>query len=481
MRFRIGAIAVVGAALVAGCADEPAGRDTAGPSFSSVNGAAARTYVILGNGTALPGDIAEQVTAAGGSLVNAMGGIGVAVATSEDPEFASRMGRVQGIFAVAEDVVLDFDEPRNSGELEATGEPSAQDHGSTESFGALQWAPGAIGAPAAWHAGYEGAGARVAVLDGGIHNTHVDLRDRVDVARSASFVPGQPFNFDQRRNAARACVLNDTFWHGTHVAGIVAASRNGIGTVGIAPAATIVGVKVLHCGSGAFSWVISGIYYAATPISEGGGGADIINMSLGAQISGRSAGIAALLNALSRSTSYANQRGTTVIAALGNSGVDLDHTGNTVFVPAQSVGVIAVSATGPFGWAYGATDTDRLASYSNYGQSAVGFAAPGGDFAWPTNELCNVAGIVTRCWVFDMVLSTSRGSGASIGSYSWAAGTSMASPAVAGVAALIVGKNGPMHPAQLEAALRQSADDRGKPGIDDVYGHGFVNALRAVQ
>lgn len=58
----------------------------------------------------------------------------------------------------------------------------------------------------------------------------------------------------------------------------------------------------------------------------------------------------------------------------------------------------------------------------------------------------------------------------------------MSAPAVAGVAALIIGKNGgSMHPAQVEAALRASADDLGKPGNDDFYGRGFVNALRAVE
>jgi subtilisin family serine protease len=68
------------------------------------------------------------------------------------------------------------------------------------------------------------------------------------------------------------------------------------------------------------------------------------------------------------------------------------------------------------------------------------------------------------------------------GSYFFSAGTSMAAPHVAGVAALIIEKNGgSMHPAQVEAALRQSADDLGKPGNDDFYGRGFVNALRAVQ
>jgi subtilisin family serine protease len=294
--------------------------------------------------------------------------------------------------------------------------------------------------------------------------------------------PKRPFNTDV-----------GTFWHGTHVAGIVAAASApntaiNTGVVGIAPRATIIGVKVLHGGVGEFSWIINGIYYAATPRPLGAG-ANIINLSVGARADGRNSAIAHLLNAISRATSYARQQGVTVIAAAGNDTTDMDHTGNTIFVPAQSVGVIAVAATGPVGWAVPNTafDLDRPASYTNFGQSAITLAGPGGDDALPHraatdpgNALCTKplqpSGTITnRCWIFDMVLSTSRTG------WTWAAGTSQASPAVAGVAALIVGKNGPMSPAQLEARLRASADDLGKPGNDDFYGRGRVNALRAVQ
>jgi len=460
-----------------------------GPAFSQVAGGE-RTWVILGTGNALPNGLATLVAASGGTVTATMSGIGVAVATSSDPDFGVKAGRLRGIDAVVEDVVLDFGQPRVSGEevADAAGEPDVGQTaiGAVETFRAVQWVPDAISAPAAWAAGFQGAGARVAVIDGGIRNTHIDIAPILDVAHSASFVPNQPYNFDQARNAQGQCVLNDTFWHATHVAGIIAAPANNIGTVGIAPQATVIGVKALHCGSGSFSWIMQGIYYAATPIAEGGAGANIINMSLGAQIDGRGAGIAQLLNALSRATSYANQRGVTVIAAAGNDGVNLDHSGNTVFVPAQSVGVISVAATGPFGWALGATDFDRPASYTNFGQSAIRLAAGGGDFALPGSQVCSKprfpSGVVNQlCWVLDMVMAPCRGSGTSNSSYCWAAGTSMASPAVAGVAALIVGKYGPMSPAQLEARLRQSADDLGKPGQDDYYGSGRVNAWRAVQ
>jgi lantibiotic leader peptide-processing serine protease len=149
--------------------------------------------------------------------------------------------------------------------------------------------------------------------------------------------------------------------------------------------------------------------------------------------------------------------------------------------------VLAVSALGPKGWALGSTDVDRPASYTNFGQSAVSFGAPGGDFALPGNQVCSKprfpsGNVVQFCWALDMVMAPCRGTAVPPSfSACWAAGTSMAAPHVAGVAALIVGKYGPMKPAQLEALLRSSADDLGKPGNDDYYGKGRVNALRAVQ
>ncbi|HEY6947909.1 MAG TPA: S8 family serine peptidase [Gemmatimonadales bacterium] len=465
-----------------------------GPGHSPSNSAAAagrpRQYLLGARGGTLPADLGTIVAGAGGTIVARVPEIGLAVVRAQEPGFRVRI-EASGLADIAEDVVVPWHPGDHAAgpQLVANAPVAARAvGGGDESFYGLQWAPASIHAPEAWAAGYDGRGVRVAIVDGGIHSAHVDLAPNLDLARSASFAldaDGNTIPFDQDVG---------TFWHGTHVAGIVAAADNGIGTIGIAPRATIIGVKVLDDGRGSFGAVAQGIVYAATPVDRGGAGADIINLSLGASLAGHGNGdeatavpsakdAAQLRVFLGRATTYAYRQGAVVIAAAGNDGIDLDHTGSLAVVPAQSPHVLAVSALGPLGWALGFTGFDRPASYSNFGQSVIAFGAPGGDFALPGNDPCSMAtlvGVVVQpCWVFDMVLSAVRGGGNA--SYGWAAGTSMAAPAAAGVAALIVGKFGRIGPAQVEARLRSSADDLGKPGNDDAYGMGRVNAFRAIQ
>jgi subtilisin family serine protease len=439
----------------------------------------ARQYLLVASSaSSLPKTIVADIERSGGTVLSALHKIGVVIATSDDPSFAAKARTIDGVLNVDADTIVQWLGPEtHAEEIEVTeGAVGAEAHqiGGHETFRLIQWAPEAVSAPAAWAAGATGAGVRVAILDGGIHSTHIDIAPRLDVARSTSFATGA-FNTDL-----------GTFWHGTHVAGIVAAPANNIGTVGIAPDATIIGVKVLHGGTGSFGSVVSGIVYAATPTSENGAGADIINMSLGAFFPFGGSESASLRVALGRATSYAHQRGVAVFASAGNDGSDMDHTANWIHLPSDAPHVISVSALGPMGWALGSRDLDRPASYTNYGQSAISLAGPGGDFMLPGNDVCTqprlpTGTVVTNCWVYDMVIAPSRGAVASVSSYSWAAGTSMSSPAVAGVAALVISKHGRMDPTELRTRLEKSADDLGKPGNDDYYGAGRVNAWRAVQ
>lgn len=118
--------------------------------------------------------------------------------------------------------------------------------------------------------------------------------------------------------------------------------------------------------------------------------------------------------------------------------------------------------------------------YTNHGQSVITFAAPGGTALFSLPGLCTVAGLTRPCWVFDLVFSTGSSLVPGAASYYSSAGTSMFAPHAAGVAALIIGGNGgDMHPAQVEAAMRSLADDLGKPGQDDFYGRGRVDATNA--
>lgn len=473
-----GAFLAAFAIVWAACADattEPENQPT--PSFSAVSSPS--DYIVMMATETLPANFAAQMRAAGGDVQREFGEIGVAVVRAGAPDFEARAKRAPGVKAVFPDVTIQWHEPPRAVEIleavEGSDVVEAASLGDDETFYALQWAPGAIRAPEAWAAGYTGRGVRVAVLDGGIHSSHIDLAPNLDVARSASFVPGVPFNQDL-----------GTFWHGTHVAGIIAAADNGIGTIGIAPEATLIGVKVLHGGSGQFSWMIQGILYAATPIEEGGAGAHIINLSLGALLDEKAKeikhAVKDLMKAINRAMAYAHKRGVTVIAAAGNDAVDTDAMKELTFAPAANLHVISVSATGPLGWALGATDFDRPASYSNFGRSLVDIAAPGGDFALPGEDICIVntlqGPVAQVCWALDMVISTVRGSGSSVASYSWSAGTSMAAPAVAGVAALLLERHGPMPPAELQARLLQTANGNGK---DPFYGRGFVDAWNAVR
>jgi len=431
---------------------------------------AQQTYVLTARAWG-PAQVAA-VAAAGGTVVYGHDGAGVGIAVSSAPNFAALARASNAITAVEEDRLVQWQLPMITMDVEASFTNPPNDD---TFFNFIQWAPQAIDAPAAWASGCTGNGVRVAILDGGIHSAHADLVANLDVAASTSFVPGFSFNQDV-----------GTFWHGTHVAGIVAAADNSIGTIGIAPQARLVGVKVLHNGSGSFGAVIQGILYAATPLAQGGAGADIINMSLGAVFAKNDEGAGQLVAAMNKAVNYANRFGVLVVSAAGNAALDLDHSGNLISVPAQSGAGVSVSATAPMGFALGATDFDRPASYTNYGASAINVAAPGGDFALPGSAVCTLARVPTGsvtfpCWVFDMVVSTSRGGGASTTSYSWAAGTSMAAPAAAAVAAIIKQQHPNISLGALTTALQNSAIDAGTNGADPFYGKGWVNALRACQ
>jgi lantibiotic leader peptide-processing serine protease len=439
----------------------------AGPVHAQTPG---QSYILMSRGNDLPPGLEQRIHAAGGKITRNMPDVGLVVVEASNPDFAAAAGRFPGINNVMPDVVIQWHEPMERHALDFTPDVANPPFsGSADFFFDLQWGHAAIGATEAWANGIRGQGVRVAVLDGGFDLAHPDLAPNINLAVSASFVPGESLQY----------ALPDPFSHGSHVAGTIAAAQNNFGTIGVAPDAELMLLKVLSdAGSGSFSWLIEGIVHAAN------NGADVINMSLGANFpkSGfldadgtwvNANEVAALTTAVSRATSYAYQRGVTVFSSAGNSALDSSRTRDLVAVPSQSAHVISISATAPIGWATDPLNIslDNLASYSNYGVSHIDFAAPGGDLVYPGDEACVIAGLLRPCWVFDLVFSTGNGG------WYWSAGTSMASPHAAGVAALVISANGgSMHPAQVESVIRSLAEDLGKPGRDAFYGHGRMVA-----
>jgi subtilisin family serine protease len=449
----------------------------------------AANYVVTAQKLAFDTGTVRKIEAAGGTITARLPQIGVVLVQSDAGDFAGKAAKIPGIRSAVFDYTYQIAPPevRSVTSADFANPPVSGDN---DPYFNLQWGSQAIDVAGAWNQGYRGAGVTVAVLDSGVSCLHPDIAPNLLLSQSTSFIAGE--------NVCHPVV--NGFNHGTHVAGIIAAADNGIGTIGVAPLAKILAVRVLSdSGTGNFGAAIQGILYAADH------GADVINMSLGVNgglpVNGKGANnVSELVNAVKRAVDYARKRNAITIVSAGNDGMDLDHSSgvkicdsdgscyvaNLKAFPAELPNVLAISATAPIGWAKAPTTTflDNLASYSNYGSSAIAFAGPGGDDVYPGNENCTVGGITQACWVLDYVFAPggySIQNGQAYVSWSWAAGTSMAAPHVSGVAALIIGKHGgTMAPSDVERILRASSADLGKPGNDPAYGGGRVDAARAV-
>jgi subtilisin family serine protease len=342
----------------------------------------------------------------------------------------------------------------------------------------LQWGMDAINAPEAWNAGFTGYKARVFILDSGIDADNPDLEQNLNKPLCISFVPNEVYDIADVNIDGNKIYFN----HGTHVAGIIAAANNEFGVIGVVPEAEIVAVKVLseYTDSGAFSWINAGIIYAAN------NGADVINMSLGATFNRNgfyldeddvlqkvpAVYLQNLILTQQRAINYAFKKGAVIVVSAGNGGSNYDGNASIFKIPAELQNVITVCATAPNYWyndlinGVPDPDLDIPASYTDFGKSLVDVAAPGGDF-----DFYDLTG-----WQYDMVLSTCPGP-----SYYFAAGTSMASPHVAGVAALIIAKNGgQMDPSEVTKQIYTTADKIEGNGTSAYFGNGRVNAFRAV-
>ena len=403
----------------------------------------------------VPADFEAAVAAAGGTITSLHSEAGFAGVAGLDDESAAALQRAINAADVVEDPGYEVrlgtptvDDP-SVPEMEAHNTPSLA------SFFPRQWHLRRIGAHTAWAAGRRGSpDVTVAILDTGISYTHADLAGRVDLSRSKSFVPS-----DDALVAAYFPgfhPVTDLNFHGTHVAATVASNAHA--AAGVTQRVKLIGVKVLSVnGNGSFEGIVNGIHWAADQ------GADVANMSLGANFprAGNGRFIAYLQNAIN----YAQRKGMLVVVAAGNAAIDLDHDGNNYNSFCSSANVVCVSATGPTS-AAGTNgpwvNEDAKASYSNYGRSSISVAAPGGTGPGRVWAACSRTSLVVPvCQTGTYIVGIT--------------GTSMASPHVAGLAALVVEDEGKNNPAQVRARIQKGADDLGQPGTDPIYGKGRIN------
>lgn len=306
-----------------------------------------------------------------------------------------------------------------------------------------QWGPVYCNLEAAWDLATGSDSIKVAVLDTGIIPDHPDLEDNLDLAEGADFVGGadnQPvedyqLTDDDPTDESPLHSIYVDGSHGTHVSGIIGAvSNNNEGIAGINWNISLLPIRVLGADGNGTSWDIAeGIYYAIDR------GANIINLSLGRTSinSGESQLERDALQA-------ADSAGLLIFAAAGNNGSAVDF-------PARYPEAIAV----------GAINYDReLASYSNTGPE-IELVAPGG----------GSSGSIYSTWGY-------YENGQTVSSYTFMEGTSMATPHVSGIAALMLAYGIPT--SQVRARLQNTAVDLGSEGKDDSYGFGLVDAYAAL-
>lgn len=325
-----------------------------------------------------------------------------------------------------------------------------------------QWylgSPRGINADAAWalptfanatDSAQPGYGVTIAVVDTGVDTGHPDLAANIATASN-----GTKLFLDEvgpESSGTTDFTGKDGYGHGTHVAGLVAARGSNGGIVGVAPGATILPVKTMrYDGSGDDATIAKGLKDAAD------NGADIINLSVGGSDPSQT---------LASALAYDFSKGVTVVIAAGN------QYGAPVYYPAAYPGVIAVGAvTGE------AANPTNVAYYSNRG-SELTLVAPGGD----GSETDASRGIYSTLPSYPFLLSLQGYEGLKYGVLS---GTSMATPIVSGVAALVIADakahNQRLTPSQVRERLIATARPLAPSGFSTATGYGLVDPVKALQ
>jgi subtilisin family serine protease len=316
---------------------------------------------------------------------------------------------------------------------------------------------------------------RVAVIDSGVYDGHPDLAGVVNEELSENFTT-DPYDF--RPNGAGD--------HGTHVAGIVAGTNaDGEGVLGTAPDTEIVAHRVFSGVKGATGDVIAALVAAASK------GCDAANLSLGYPVPyvyPEEYPFLTVVKAMyERAVEYARSEGTVVVNSAGNDALNMDEEG-VLSLPTEVNGVFGVAGTGPIGYLWDDEQESREdkalkkldestatpANYTNYGE-AVDVSAAGGNYDPET--IGEAEG-----WYYDLVFSTvyeTSADGEVVPGYGWKAGTSMAAPQVAGAVALVRSLRPDAGPEEVEALIRETAEDA--PEDEAYHGAGHLDLRRLVK
>ncbi|GLY53041.1 S8 family serine peptidase [Lentzea sp. NBRC 102530] len=445
-RLRTAVIAaVVGAGALA----------AATPAAAAPAAAGNRSYLVITAPGATAG-AASAVSGNGGVVWTSYDAIGVIVAHSTATDFATKMRSVTGVQKVGATRTTDV--PAEAATQPIPASPSQATQPTTEPVRSDMTQ---IGADKAWAVNTGSSNVKVGVLDTGVDDQHPDLAPNFDAANSASCAYGK---LDTRTGSWR-----DTDTHGTHVAGTIAAAKNGKGMIGVAPGVKIASVRIAEKPSG--------LFFAENTICamvfSGDRGFDVTNNSYYTDPwlfnCPNNADQDAILEGVKRAVAYAEGKGVLNVAAAGNENYNLANkttdstspndstpaqrtvTNACLSVPTEVPGVVSVASI---------ASNNGKSSFSNYGTDKIHIAAPG-----------------------DSVYSTVPG-----GRYGSKSGTSMASPHVAGVAALLKSTNPTATPAQLKTLLATQADDlsctdsrcSGTTAKNNFFGEGRVDAFAAV-
>ncbi|MFD6262532.1 S8 family serine peptidase [Micromonospora chalcea] len=409
------------------------------------------SYLVLapqGNGTA---KAAARVAAADGTVVAAYDKIGVLVARSSAPDFATRVAGA-GVESVASTAGLGtaLDEGETvevpaADVVRAAGDPTA------EPLYGQQWDMDMIRVPQS-HAVTGGSpSVVVGVLDSGISSSHPDLATQIAKDKSASCIGGVTDTAEPAWNPT-------TSDHGTHVAGTIAAAVNGVGVTGVAPGVKVAAVKVVNDDGYIFpEAAVCGFMWAAEhgfQLTNNSYYIDPWQLNCRNDVRQRP-----VWKAVQRALRYSQSQGVLHVASAGNANFDLAHkitdtgspnngtpeerenlTNACLVLPAEAPGVVTVAAVGP---------TGDKSYYSSYGQGVIDVTAPGGDTRFRTRGATSTS--------TDGILSTTFNTTTRTNGWGYKQGTSMSGPHAAGVAALALSAHPGMTPGQLSSFLERTA------------------------